>query len=143
MKSLILFTTGRGIDLVIWEIKNQTEYAGVPLLSFSNISGEYDFPIDSVDPSNAHIGEHSSSSVSNSCKKRFKDVLFRARFHCTEADINILKEALGNCVLLRIAYAVEIATAVGTDLLWNILSEKGLSTSVSGEILQRIQAHHF
>ena len=130
MKSLVLFTTGRGIDLVIWEIKNQTSYAGVPLLSFTTINSDYEFPINFVDQSSTISGKQ--TSLTSSSKGKFKDALFKATFQCTQDDIHALKEALGNCILLRSAYELEVASAVGTDLLWNILSEKGLSSSVTG-----------
>ena len=132
VKSLVLFTTGRGIDLVIWEIKNQTSYAGVPLLSFTTINGDYEFPINFVDQSSTISGKETSRTVTSSSTGKFKDALFKATFQCTQDDIHILKEALGNCILLRSAYEIEVASAVGTDLLWNILSEKGLSSSVTG-----------
>lgn len=120
MKCLILLTTGRGRDLVMWELKNQAAYANVPLLSISNLS-------------NTSSGSISDCVVTCAAKKRLNEVLFRAVFSCPAGCEPILKSVLSNCILLRSAYDQEVCSAAGTDQLWSNLFQMGLSSSVSSE----------
>ena len=122
MKCLILLTTGRGRDLVIWELKNQADFANVPLLSVSSLSENC-------------TGSISDRTVTCAAKKKMNEVLFRAVFSCPAGSEQILKSVLSNCILLRSAYDEEVCRAAGTDQLWNNLFEMGLSTSVSSEPL--------
>ena len=135
MRSLILLTTGRRLNLVIWEMKNQIEYAGMALLSLKSLmTGSlcYVNSVDNYEPSSASTRE-SSTSKSN-------EVLFKAVFSCLPTDGDILKEALGNCALLRSVYEEEVAGALGTAQLWRILSDEGLSKSISSENLTLISS---
>lgn len=122
MKCLILLTTGRGRDLVIWELKNQADFANVPLLSVSSLSENC-------------TGSISDRTVTCAAKKKMNEVLFRAVFSCPAGSEQNLKSVLSNCILLRSAYDEEVCRAAGTDQLWNNLFEMGLSTSVSSEPL--------
>ena len=135
MRSLILLTTGRRLNLVIWEMKNQIEYAGMALLSLKSLmTGSlcYVNSVDNYEPSSASTRE-SSTSKSN-------EVLFKAVFSCLPTDGDILKEALGNCALLRSVYEEEVAGALGTAQLWRILSDEGLSKLISSENLTLISS---
>lgn len=136
VKSLILLTTGRRKDLVYWEIKNQADYAGIPLLSFTSISSRSTtLSTDDalISTSDNHGKEQSSENVVRLDNIKFKEVLFRARFSCSASDIDVLKNILGNCILLRSAYEETIAEAIGTDQLWAFLAEKDLVSSVTSK----------
>lgn len=135
MKSLILLTTGRRKDLVIWEIKNQTEFAGIRLVDFKSLTGVSQRFINPVYPPTTSSSIVSGdapffASFKESNGSQFNEVLFRAAF--SSADFDLLKEALGNCILLRSAYEEEVTEALGVDQLWKNLSGKGLASSVSG-----------
>ena len=141
VKSLILLTTGRRRDLVAWEIKNQADYAGVPLLSLTSISSVDTACSDDLltiasecdKECSEHHDIHSDKYFSTSDNDKFKKVLYRARFSCKTSEIDLLKNVLGNCILLRSAYEEEVAQAIGTDQLWNVLDEKGFSSSVTSK----------
>ena len=133
VKSLILLTTGRRLDLVIWEMKNQIQYAGLDLLSLKSIMTESLCYVNSADSLNNY--EPSSTSIKESSTSKLNEVLFKAVFFCLPTDGDVLKEALGNCVLLRSVYEEEVASAFGTAQLWRILTDEGLSSSISSEIL--------
>jgi hypothetical protein len=137
VRSLILLTTGRRKDLVFWEIKNQADYAGIPLLSMTSISnGSTVRSNDVVTPAqNIPNGKENSSENIGPDSSKFKELLFRVCFDCSPADIDILKKILGNCILLRSAYEEAVAEAIGTDQLWTVLAEMDLVSSVSSKYL--------
>ena len=133
VKSLILLTTGRRLDLVIWEMKNQIQYAGLDLLSLKSVMTESLCYVNSADSLNNY--EPSSASIKESSTSKLNEVLFKAVFSCLPTDGEVLKQALGNCVLLRSVYEEEVASAFGTAQLWRILTDEGLSSSISSETL--------
>ena len=145
MRSLILLTTGRRLNLVIWEMKNQIEYAGMALLSLKSLMTGSLCYVNSVDPllTNSSIVDNyepSSASTRESSTSKLNEVLFKAVFSCLPTDGDILKEALGNCALLRSVYEEEVAGALGTAQLWRILSDEGLLKSISSENLTLISS---
>lgn len=119
-RCLILLTTGRGRDLVTWELKNQAAHANVPLLSISSLYGGSSCSV-------------KDCLVTCAARKKLNEVLFRAVFCCPEGCEPILKSVLSNCILLRSAYDQEVCSATGTDELWKSLFEMGLSSAVSSE----------
>ena len=140
MRSLILLTTGRRLNLVIWEMKNQIEYAGMALLSLKSLMTGSLCYVNSVDPLLTNNYEPSSASTRESSTSKLNEVLLKAVFSCLPTDGDILKEALGNCALLRSVYEEEVAGALGTAQLWRILSDEGLSKSISSENLTLISS---
>lgn len=97
-KNLVLLSTGRNKNLFTWELKNQVEYG----LGEGSLIGV------------TYLKEeifNSSGNVSDSDGQ--SGVFFRATFRCIPVDIDILKAALANCILLRYAYEEEVVAAIG------------------------------
>jgi hypothetical protein len=105
-KNLVLLSTGRNKNLFTWELKNQVEYG----LGEGSLIG--------VTYLKVEIGI-SSDKVANNILAKVNDsdeqsgVFFRATFRCIPVDIDILKAALANCILLRYAYEEEVVAAIG------------------------------
>jgi hypothetical protein len=123
-KNLVLLSTGRNKNLFIWELKNQVEYG---LGEGSLISVTY--LEDKIDISSSSV--HKNITINGNNTNEQNGVIFRAKFRCIPGDIDILKAALANCILLRYVYEEEVVAAVGIDQLWRNLHEKSLILSVS------------
>jgi hypothetical protein len=123
-KNLVLLSTGRNKNLFIWELKNQVEYG---LGEGSLISVTY--IEDKIDISSSNVQRNITANANNTDEKN--GVIFRAKFRCLPGDINILKAALANCILLRYVYEEEVVAAIGTDQLWRNLHDKSLTSFVS------------
>jgi hypothetical protein len=97
-KNLVLLSTGRNKNLFTWELKNQVEYG---LGEGSLIGVTYLKEEIGISSGNVNVSDEQSG------------VFFRATFRCIPVDIDILKAALANCILLRYVYEEEVVAAIG------------------------------
>jgi hypothetical protein len=162
VRSLILLTTGRSESLVSWEVRNQVTYAGIEIISITNFSGtsSNDLEVlentalltsnsddkcsktipsgsmkDSMKDDDSMKDSIKESVKSNMGNKKLNPVFLRAKFSCSDNEIDLLKSALANCILLRSVYEEEVAVAVGIDQMWKNISDIGLTSFVSGMLL--------
>jgi hypothetical protein len=134
VKSLILLSTGRNRDLVEWELKNQSLYVGIPLISFSPFLDRSDSGSCKL-YGDGKISEAESTGNASTIrhKKTLNEVLYKAEFDCSSHSDHVLKAVIGNCILLRCAYEEPVSCSVGTEQLWKNLLEIDLATSVTSK----------
>jgi hypothetical protein len=134
VKSLILLTTGRNRGLVEWELKNQSLYIGIPLISFSPL-------LDRSDSGSCKLYGDGKISVTESTgndstirqRKTLNEVLYKAEFDCSSRPDHVLQAVIANCILLRSAYEEAVSYSVGTEQLWQNLLEMDLASSVTSK----------
>ncbi len=118
VKNIVLLSTGRNKNLVAWELRNQISYClgETALVSITYLDNEIDI---STENKTSAIALNIDDSVEQN------GVFFKAKVQCIPAEIDILKAALANCILLRYVYEEEVVAAVGrfklqTNFLFSI-----------------------
>ena len=134
MKSLILLTTGRNRELVEWELRNQSSYSNVPLITFTALQDRRDSHTYSLSgDGKKNIVESTSNASTIRQKRTLNEVLFKAEFDCSHRPDHVLKAVIANCILLRCAYEEVVSHAVGPKQLWKNLFEMDLASSVTSK----------
>lgn len=137
VKTLILLATGRDRDLVEWELRNQSSYISVPLISFSSFLDRCDGDSSSVSGDRKKdITESTSNASSIRQKRTSNEVFFKAKFDCWGHPEHILQAVIANCILVRCAYDEELVSyALGAEQLWKNLFEMNVASSVTSEYI--------
>ena len=134
VKTLILLATGRNRDLVEWELRNQSSYISVLLISFSSLPNRCDSDSSSLSgDQKKNITESTSNASSIRQKRTLNEVLFKVKFDCSGHPDNVLQSVIANCILVRCAYEEVVSHAVGAEQLWKNLFEMDLASSVTSE----------